>query len=129
MFTISSDIYYNLCQIERLFKNVNDESLEQSNSRMKNINAIFGISYGFDGITFNFGFNLAGITVKFPVLFTNDFPDVEKENTKSDIISSWVLSGIVIGFFLGTTYLFHRLIKRKKNEKKQQNNQQNNQQN
>ena len=120
MFTISSDIYYNLWQIERLFKNVNDDSLEQSNSRMRNINAIFGISYGFDGIVFNFGFNLAGITVKFPILFTNEFPDTEKERTKSDLITSWVLSGIVVGFFLGTTYFFHKLIKKRREQKKKE---------
>lgn len=29
MYTVSADIYYNLCQVERLFKNVKSESLEK----------------------------------------------------------------------------------------------------
>eukprot|EP00345_Euplotes_harpa_P011985 CAMPEP_0168347614 /NCGR_PEP_ID=MMETSP0213-20121227/19119_1 /TAXON_ID=151035 /ORGANISM="Euplotes harpa, Strain FSP1.4" /LENGTH=75 /DNA_ID=CAMNT_0008356785 /DNA_START=206 /DNA_END=430 /DNA_ORIENTATION=+ len=75
---------------------------------MKNINAIFGISYGFDGITFNFGFNLAGITVKFPVLLSNSFPDADEEHSEEDKLEPVIYTGIVVGFFLATTYLFHR---------------------
>lgn len=117
MFTISSDLYYNLYQLERLFKNVESDKLEESNSRFKNVNAIFGISYGFDGFTLNIGVNLAGITIKLPILFSQDFPDVE-ESTSSDYLHHGAWIGVVLGYFLGTTYLFKKLVKRRKDAKK-----------
>lgn len=120
MFTISSEIYYNLFQLERLFRNIKSDSLEKTNSRIKNINMIFGISYGFDGLSFTFGFDLAGITIKLPILIMRDFPDPEDVEAEDTYLEGGLFGGIVLALFLGSTYLFNKLIQKRKKRKQRE---------
>jgi hypothetical protein len=117
MVTISSDVCFNLFQFEKLFRTIKANSLEDKNSKAKNVNLLFGISYGFDGFSVNFGVELAGITIKLPILFSS-----EMETGEGDVeitTSSAVLVGAVVGLFMGSTYLLKSLVDRRKKTKKQ----------
>lgn len=100
MVTISSDISINMFQIQRFFKNLRSNDLEFKNSRIKNVNLLFGLSYGFDGFGVNIGIELAGITMRFPILFTDDMPDTEEHDVES-IPYQFVMGGLILAFFAG----------------------------
>lgn len=124
MLTFSADVLINLSQVESLFNKEGDVAVQNSSSMIKNINAIFGVGYGFDGLTFNVGFSLAGITVKLPILFSNDLP--ETELSQEERIADSILWGGVLLFFFSTTYALKRLVqkRRERKEKQQEENEQ-----
>lgn len=100
MVTISSDISINMFQMQRLFKNLRSNDLEIKNSRIKNINLLFGLSYGFDGFGVNIGVELAGITMKFPILFADEMPDSEEHDIESTPYQ-FLIGGLILAFFAG----------------------------
>jgi hypothetical protein len=116
IFSISSDISYNLFQIERIFRHFKTNALDERNSNIKNINLLFGLSYGFNGFSVNIGIELAGFTVKCPILFTSEFP--EEEDMHIIDKKSLICIGVVATLFLGATYLLRKMTNKKKKDKK-----------
>lgn len=119
MFSLSSDLYFSLYKIGDLFKSSKSQKLEEKNSRLKNINMLFGLSYGTHGLTFNFGIDLAGLTIKLPLIFANNQPEGEDEES---LATKGILGGIVLLLYFGSTFIFNKMITKPAEKKKVVNN-------
>ncbi|CAI2372318.1 unnamed protein product [Moneuplotes crassus] len=109
---ISSDICINMFIFQRLFKNMRSNRMQVQNSRMKNINFLFGFGYGSDGFSINIGVELAGITLKLPILFPRELGTTE--DGEEVTLDDFYFGGFVIAYFAGFTYQFKKLVAQRK---------------